>query len=153
MEIERKFLVTNNDWMSLARQKHDILQFYLTTANHAPTIRLRLKDKSAFLTLKYPTQSADVLVRDEYEYEIPVDDFHSQKDQARGNIIQKTRYEVMDSNNQLWEIDVFSSPNEGLVLAEIELESANQDIIFPEWIGEEVTTDRSYSNIHMAFGH
>ena len=151
MEIERKFLIANNDWMSSIRQKHEIIQYYLSNADQAPTIRLRLKDKRAYLTLKYPSQSDSILVRDEYEYEIPAQDFHSQKEHAHGNIIQKTRYEVMDNENQLWEIDVFSSPNAGLVVAEIELQSPDQRIILPEWISDEVTANTAYSNIRMAF--
>lgn len=151
MEIERKFLVANNDWMSSIRQKYEIIQYYLSNADHEPTIRLRLKDKRAYLTLKYPSQSDLILIRAEYEYEIPVQDFHNQKEHARGNIIQKTRYEVMDKHNQLWEIDVFSSPNAGLVVAEIELATPDQKILLPEWIGDEVTTNSAYSNIHMAF--
>lgn len=151
MEIERKFLIANSNWKNAIEKSYEITQFYLTGPDHSPTVRLRTKGATAFLTLKYPSTGHTVLVREEFEYEIPIEDLQAQAAKAKGSVIRKTRHLVRDEFKQIWEIDEFSSPNPQLVLAEIELQSADQTVQFPTWLGAEVTTDDRYSNINMAF--
>ncbi len=151
MEIERKFLIKNADWKSYIQNSFEITQIYLTTPTHAPTLRLRICANQAFLTLKYPSVSKNVLVRDEYEYEIPMADAKAQLQNAKGRAIQKIRHIVVDEYDQKWEIDEFINPNKGLLLAEIELTSQLQKVHFPNWVGDEVTSEDCYSNINMAF--
>ncbi|WP_169566155.1 CYTH domain-containing protein [Sneathiella limimaris] len=151
IEIERKFLVANDSWKQDILSSHKISQFYLSDLSTTPTVRIRQKDDKGFLTLKYPSKQEDVLVRAEFEYEIPVSDVTAHKQFAKGRIVEKTRHLVRGAENLIWEIDVFSSPNPDLVLAEIELKTADQIIQLPDWIGPEVTHNPSYSNIRMAF--
>jgi len=151
MEIERKFLVKDDSWKSEILKSERILQFYLTDENQIPTLRLRLKEATGILTIKYPSTSSSILIREEFEYEIPVKDVLAQQKSAKGQVIQKTRHHVSGPGNLVWEVDVFESPKAGLVLAEIELNNADDRIILPKWIGEEVTSDAAYSNIKMAF--
>ncbi|WP_025896847.1 CYTH domain-containing protein [Sneathiella glossodoripedis] len=151
MEIERKFLVKENSWKSQIIDRFEIEQIYLTTPDHVPTVRLRSQNERAYITLKYPSSDDQVLARAEFEYEIPESDVNAQLSQAKGNPIQKTRFLVKDEFNQRWEVDEFLQPNEGLILAEIELSDIEQEIQLPEWIGKEVTADKKYSNIEMAF--
>lgn len=151
MEIERKFLLKNDRWKDAVTSSAEITQFYLSTPEQVPTFRLRIKDQSAYLTIKYPSTSETVLSRPEYEYEIPLSDVTEQLENAKGKIIKKTRHTVTDTYGQNWEIDEFQSPNSNLTLAEIELTSHDQDIQLPEWLGPEVTSDKRYSNAVMAF--
>jgi len=151
MEIERKFLVKNDDWKSQIQTSENIIQFYLSDLTQTPTVRLRQLGDRGFLTLKYPSISADILIREEYEYEIPVQDVLAQRAAAKGRIITKTRYYIPTEEGHIWEVDVFDSPDKNLVLAEIELEAPDIKIICPGWIGQEVTKDKAYSNIRMAF--
>lgn len=151
MEIERKFLVKNDTWKSHIQKSEKIIQFYLTEENQIPSLRLRLKNEIGLITLKYPSSSTEILIREEFEYEIPARDVLKQQKAAKGQIIRKTRHHVLGPDQHMWEVDIFESPNTGLILAELELETANEKFEIPDWIAEDVTADSQYSNIKMAF--
>jgi adenylate cyclase len=144
LEIERKYLVDLSKW-SPADQGTKMIQAYLGLAPN-PTVRIRISGEKAFLTIKGRSAS---ISRPEFEYEVPVDDASEMLKLAISNPVEKTRYEVMH-DGFLWEIDVFSGKNTGLVVAEIELESENQQILKPDWILEEVTYDERYYNSYLS---
>ncbi|TNE36015.1 MAG: CYTH domain-containing protein [Alphaproteobacteria bacterium] len=152
MEIERKFLVINNGWKQHVTKSSEIIQFYLTRLDQSPTVRLRLIGDRGILTLKYPSISKKLLMRDEFEYDIPKMDVEAQLNRATGEVINKVRHEVTGPDGMIWEVDEFTSPVTGLILAEIELESPDQTFRAPSWLGEEVTRDPAYSNISLSFG-
>ena len=151
LEIEKKFLVSNDKWRTNIIQQDHILQFYISPQNSIPTVRLRLKRDTGYLTIKYPSSTQHILSRPEYEYEIPKSHIEAQKPFAIGQFIEKIRYQVEDEFGQLWEIDEFSSPRCGLVLAEIELAQITDKVQLPEWIGKDVTADKQYSNQVMSY--
>jgi len=151
MEIERKFLVANSSWQKNVLNSEEIIQFYLTNLDQSPTLRLRTKGDKGYMTLKYPSQSTTILMREEYEYEIPIADISAQMSKATGNIIKKTRHNVKGPDGHVWEVDEFESPISDLTLAEIEYSDEKMEVDLPEWVGEEVTTDPSYSNLQLSF--
>ncbi|MEH6526066.1 MAG: CYTH domain-containing protein [Sneathiella sp.] len=151
MEIERKFLVKNDTWKVKSLSTTVITQFYLTGKDQFPSIRLRTAGGKGYLTLKYASVSESILARDEFEYSIPVEDIEAQMDHATGSIIRKTRHIVEGPDNKIWEVDVFDSPANIPVIAELELESLDATFILPNWIGKEVSSDRAYSNLAMSF--
>jgi CYTH domain-containing protein len=145
IEIERKFLIKKDLWQQVAKDKSSyIKQGYLTTDPNL-TIRVRLRDQQAFLTIKGKTKGAS---RPEYEYEIPKADASELLDNFSTNSIEKTRYEITDDGN-LWEVDQFRGDNEGLIVAEIELQDENQKFSLPPWIDIEVTSDARYYNSNL----
>ncbi len=140
-EIERKFLVTSDRWRSLA-QGIDYLQGYLSTVPDR-TVRARIAGETGYLTIKGPTVGISRL---EFEYEIPLDDAKQLLDElCEQPIIEKHRYKI-SFGGLVWEVDEFHGVNEGLVVAEVELESADQAIDLPDWVGEEVSGDPRYFN-------
>ena len=143
-EIERKFLVTENSWRSLAAGTR-YRQGYLNSAKER-TVRVRTIDDKGFLTIKGITTGA---TRAEYEYEIPVADADALLDDlCEKPLIEKNRYKI-DFEGFVWEVDEFFGENEGLIVAEVELESEDQAFETPEWIGEEVTGDPKYFNSNL----
>ena len=151
MEIERKFLVKNNTWKAKSLSSTEIAQFYLTGKDQFPSVRLRIAGDKGFLTLKYASVSENILARDEFEYTVPVKDVEAQMDHATGSIIRKTRYIVEGPDDRIWEVDVFRYPVNIPVIAEIELESLDAPFSLPDWVGKEVTSDHTYSNLAMSF--
>jgi adenylate cyclase len=136
-EIERKFLVCNNDWQQHAAKHCDIRQAYLTIGGKA-SVRVRILDNhTATLTVK--SRPAE-LRRLELEYPIPMLEAEALMPLRQGSIVEKVRYRIP------CEIDVFSGENEGLVIAEIELRDEQQHVELPSWIGEEVTGRPEYYN-------
>jgi adenylate cyclase len=145
-EIERKFLVTGDGWKKKAGAPSHILQGYLARGRQA-TIRVRIKDgKSATLTVKSREAGAS---RAEYEYRIAVKDAKALLELCGRSRIEKHRY-TLPQGKLTWEIDVFGGSHEGLVVAEIELPSADHAVRLPSWIGEEVTNDPRYRNSALA---
>ena len=144
LEIERKFLVDLSKW-SPSDQGTKIIQAYLGL-NPYPTVRIRIAGDKAFLTIKGRSQT---ISRPEFEYEVPVDDAHELLKLAISNPVEKIRYELM-YEGFLWEIDVFLGKNNGLVMAEIELESENQEFSQPDWLLEEVSADGRYYNSYLS---
>lgn len=143
-EIERKFLVVGDDWRSLATPV-PIRQGYLSTVKER-TVRVRTLGDRGYLTIKGLTVGA---VRSEFEYEIPAADAHQLLDElCERPLIEKTRSAVA-IGGLTWEVDAFSGVNDGLIIAEVELENEAQQIDLPDWIGEEVTHDPRYFNANL----
>lgn len=144
VEIERKFLLKGDAWRNLGKPVQ-YRQGYLNSAQER-TVRVRILNNSGFLTIKGITRGA---VRVEYEYEIPKEDGDAMLDDlAEKPLIEKDRYQV-DYKGLTWEIDEFFGENKGLIVAEVELESEDQKLELPEWIGKEVTTDPRYFNSNL----
>jgi adenylate cyclase len=144
-EIERKFLVTGSSWKG-RRPGRRIRQGYLSS-EPARVVRVRTDGRKAFLTVKGPNIGA---ARDEFEYRIPLQDARSLLDDlCERPLIEKTRYRV-PFGGLVWEVDVFTGENRGLVVAEIELEREEQAVRMPPWVGPEVTGDPRYFNANLA---
>lgn len=143
IEIERKFLV-KEDYCFGNNLKNEIIQGYLF-ANEKCATRIRISNNIATLNTKIDING---LSREEYEYEIPLDDGIAMLKHCI-NIIEKTRY-TMDINNMIWEIDFFEGDNAGLVIAEVELTSENEEFKLPCFVSEEVTNDVRYYNTNLA---
>ena len=144
IEIERKFLLTGTTWKNLAPGT-SYRQGYLNSIKER-TVRVRTIDDKGFLTIKGISVGA---TRVEYEYEIPFDDAENLLNElCEKPIIEKNRYKITHGGF-VWEIDEFFGENEGLVVAEIELESEDQTFEKPEWVGEEVTGDPRYFNSNL----
>jgi len=145
IEIERKFLVEGDGWQADAGEGLACRQGYLDSGQGA-TVRVRIIGKEAFLTIKGATTG---ITRSEFEYEIPVPDAAELLELCGDTIVEKRRYFIKHSG-MIWELDVFSGSNTGLVMAEIELESERQPFVLPEWVGEDVSSDPRYRNGHLA---
>ncbi len=144
-EIERKFLVRGDGWREGATAT-PIRQGYLH-ATKAISIRVRRAGGQAYLTVKGTQVGA---TRAEYEYGIPVDDAEAMLDAlCRRPLIEKVRHIVVH-RGLTWEVDVFEGENAGLIVAEVELDSEDQDVALPDWIGPEVTHDPRYLNVNLA---
>ena len=143
MEIERKFLVKDDSWKAQARGV-DFRQGYLNTARER-VVRIRIMEGRAFLTVKGESTG---VTRPEFEYEIPWEDANAMLDLCEKPLVEKTRYEI-EHAGQLWEVDEFHGANDGLVIAECELETEDQAIERPPWLGEEVSNDPRYFNANL----
>jgi CYTH domain-containing protein len=144
LEIERKFLVDIRKWKP-TDQGTRLVQAYLSIEPN-PTVRVRIAGEKAFLTIKGRTKT---ISRPEFEYEIPVDEAQEMMKLAISNPVEKIRYEIM-YEGFLWEVDFFSEKNEGLVIAELELESEDQPFPRPDWLLTEVSGDRKYYNSYLS---
>ena len=146
IEIERKYRVLNLHWQNYVSAKFEIHQGYISTSP-SQTIRVRCSGSSAWITLKGKARHGKRL---EYEYSIPVDDALEMLEKWCSNTrIHKTRHHVMVGNH-LWEVDVFHGENNGLIIAEVELNSIDETFIEPEWVDKEVTDDHRYSNSSLS---
>jgi len=147
VEIERKFLVTSNAFKNEAYQKFRIIQGFL---NRDPerTVRVRLKDNKGILTVK-GLSSKDGLSRFEWEKEISKKDAKALLEFCEKGVIDKLRYEVK-VNNHIFEVDEFFGDNEGLVIAEVELQTENEAFSKPDWLGKEVTGNIKYYNSQLS---
>ena len=145
LEIERKFTV-NKEILPELNNGILIKQCYLLNSPQK-TIRIRIKGEKAYITLK---TGGVGISRNEYEYEIPYQDAEIiMFDFEKTNIIEKTRY-LHKQANHIWEIDIFHGNNEGLILAEIELNSETEVFDKPEWIEKEVSENANYFNSSLA---
>jgi adenylate cyclase len=143
LEIERKFLVKENDWRN--GQGTMYLQGYLNSDENR-NVRVRVVNDRGYLTVKGISQGA---TRVEYEYEIPKAEADAMLDNlCEKPLITKKRYKIV-FKGFVWEVDEFLGENQGLIIAELELESEDQVFIKPEWIGEEVTGDPKYFNSNL----
>jgi adenylate cyclase len=144
-EIERKFLVIGEEWRSQAKGI-PYAQGYIPTGEGA-TVRARIAGDKGYLTIKGKTEG---MARSEFEYPIPVADAREILDTlCEQPFIEKIRYKMV-IDPVVWEIDEFHGENEGLRIAEVELEDENQTVDIPTWIGEEVTGDPRYYNSNLA---
>ena len=145
-EIERKFLVDpKGAWRE--SEKHLICkQGYISTKSTC-SMRIRIMGERGFLTMKTKREG---IQRDEFEYEIPVADAQHMLDHyCDSSIVQKIRHYIRHAG-MLWEIDEFKGDNEGLIMAEVELESIDQEITTPDWAIKEVSGDPRYFNAMLA---
>ena len=141
-EIERKFLILNQDWQEYTNKELRIVQGYLAT-NEFSSTRIRIQNDKANINIKSATLG---ITRTEFKYSIPVGDARLMlEDLCIKPVIEKTRFTV-EHMGHTWEIDVFSGDNEGLIVAEIELSSPDEAFEKPSWIGEEVSNDARYYN-------
>lgn len=147
IEIERKFLVLSNDFIAEAFSKKRIVQAYLNS-NPQRTVRVRIKDDKGFLTIK-GIGNATGLTRLEWETQIALDDAEKLLTLCESGTIDKIRHEVKVGNH-VFEVDVFSGENEGLIMAEIELQSEDEVFEKPHWLGQEVTNDERYYNAYLS---
>jgi adenylate cyclase len=147
LEIERKFLVVSDAWRAQATGSVALEQGYLARSSDV-SVRVRVHDgQSAFLTVKSGGQA---LARAEYEYEIPVPDARELLALCQPNVVVKRRH-LVPAGDLTWEVDVFEGRHAGLVLAEIELDTADQTFELPDWVGEDVTGDERYYNAVLAY--
>lgn len=146
VEIERKFLVVADTWRALATSVTEIAQGYLSTTPER-TVRVRRAADRAWLTIKGKASGAQ---RREYEYPIPVQDaIELLQELCVQPILAKDRY-LVPWGDLCWEIDEFKGESAGLILAEIELPSADYALTLPPWLGAEVTHDYRYTNAYLA---
>jgi len=143
IEIERKFLVANDEWRDASAVY--FYQGYLSREK-GRTVRIRIAGEQAFLTIKGATSG---ISRSEFEYEIPVVDAKQMFSLCDGPLIEKYRRKI-SYEGMTWEVDEFLGENLGLVVAEIELESEQQAFAKPSWLGEEVTDDDRYYNSNLS---
>lgn len=142
-EIERKFLVGPGWRDAVDGPGIEMTQAYLS-ADPRATVRVRIAGPRAWLTVKGLNRG---ISRDEWEYAIPVADARAMAERCASSALSKTRYRA-----GRWEIDEFHGPLEGLVVAEIELESEDEEIALPAWVGREVSDDPRYYNSSLAGG-
>lgn len=147
IEIERKFLVTSEAFKKECYKHTRIVQGFLNT-NSERTVRVRLKGDEGFLTVKGKSTN-DGLSRFEWEKNISNLDAEALLNLCEKGIIDKVRYEVK-MGEHVFEVDVFSQDNEGLILAEVELNHEDEPFEKPDWLGEEVTGDTRYYNSQLS---
>lgn len=144
VEIERRFLLKNQDWQSLATSCEYLSQGYLSVGKER-TVRVRIANQRAFLTIK---GFISAISRPEFEYEIPVSDAQELLKLCPFKV-EKNRYRV-PIGQFVYEIDEFLGDNAPLILAEIELPNENSDFPRPDWLGEEITFDERFSNAYLS---
>lgn len=147
IEIERKFLVSSDAFKSDALCKNHIAQGYLNS-NIERAVRVRIKGEKGFLTIKGKSNETG-LSRFEWEKEILVDEAKALLQLCEKGIIEKNRYEVKVGKH-LFEVDEFMGENEGLLIAEVELQSESEVFEKPSWLGLEVTQDHRYYNSYLS---
>ncbi len=152
VEIERKFLVVDDRWREQAHQVVPMAQGYLNdqaamdTGGQRASVRVRLEGDEAHLNLKSRELGH---TRQEFDYVIPVEDARALLALCVGGLIDKRRH-LVEHGDHLWEIDEFLGDNAGLVVAEIELSSADEAFDRPDWLGAEVTDASRYYNLALA---
>ncbi len=148
IEIEHKYLVKDMSFKKMAHKSYSITQGYLSREK-GRTVRVRVRDDEAYVTIK--SGRTEGFGRQEYEYRIPVEDGRELMKLCPAPVIEKTRY-LVDYAGNTWEIDVFHGDLDGLVIAEIELNSEDQQYEVPPFVGENVTGDSRYSNSRLGLG-
>lgn len=147
LEIERKFLVENEDFKTVCYQKKLVKQGYLNS-DKSRTVRIRIADDKGFITIKGQSNKTGT-TRFEWEKEIDILEAEQLLLLCEPSIIDKTRFYVK-SENHIFEVDEFYSDNQGLIVAEIELNSENEQFKKPSWLGKEVTGNIKYYNSSLS---
>ena len=147
VEIERKFLVISESFIGESFAQKRIVQAYLSSVPER-TVRIRIKGDKGFITIKGKSNDSGT-TRLEWEKEISLSEAESLLSICESGIIDKIRYEV-NVGNHVFEVDVFSGENEGLIIAEIELQSEHEIFEKPIWLGEEVTNDERFYNSFLS---
>jgi adenylate cyclase len=147
VEIERKFLVADDSWQSGVVSTDRLVQAYLAIGERAQ-VRVRSSGEHAWVTVK---GQAEGIARPEFETEVPVSFVEGVRAAGlcEGTPVEKDR-SVVDVDGYLFEVDVFHGANEGLVLAELELDTPDAEFPRPAWLGAEVTDDKRYRNAYLA---
>lgn len=148
IEIERKFLLKNNNWQAQVLSSSCFKQGYLNETenkeNIKSSVRIRIEGEQANINIKSMTLS---ISRQEYEYEIPLADAEKMlKELCVQPLIEKTRH-IVQYQGHKWEVDVFEGDNKGLIVAEIELENEVEAFEKPDWLGKEVSDQEKYYNV------
>ena len=143
LEIERKFLVKDDSYKRMAYHASRIAQGYICSSR-GRTVRVRIRDDKGYLTIKGPSDQQG-LGRYEWEKEIPLCEAHELMKLCEPGMIDKTRY-LVRSGKHVFEVDEFYGENEGLTIAEVELESEDESYEKPDFVGDEVTGDVRYYN-------
>ena len=146
LEIERKFLVLDDSYKREAFSSYHIMQGYICS-ERGRTVRVRIRDNQGFITIKGPSDIGG-LARYEFEQEIPLADAEQLMRLCQPGIIDKTRW-LVKSGDFTVEVDEFHGDNDGLVMAEVELKSVDDQPVLPPFIGKEVTGDRRYYNSQL----
>ena len=149
-EVERKFLVNNQDWKDLAHKQTHFAQGYLNDISQAgakSSVRVRIEGESANMNIK----SLEIgLSRDEYEFSIDLEDAKNMLTTLTvGPVIEKVRY-LVKVGQHTWEVDEFCGDNQGLIVAEVEIDSEEEHIDIPNWAGREVTEEVRFYNISLS---
>ncbi|MFT4257842.1 MAG: CYTH domain-containing protein [Pseudoxanthomonas sp.] len=151
-EIERKFLVAGDGWRTAAHKVVPMAQGYLNPLDavesgaQQASVRVRIEGEAAFLNLKSRQLGT---TRQEFDYAIPVADAQALLALCVGGRIEKRRHYVTHAG-KLWEVDEFLGDNAGLVVAEIELDAADEAFDLPSWAGKQVTERLRYYNLALA---
>ena len=146
IEIERKFLLANDDWRNEICESQFLRQGYLNNETRC-SVRVRTCAERAWLNIKSVTIGAQ---RQEFEYEIPLEEANRMLDTlALRPLIEKWRH-LVKVGGHTWEIDEFEGGNAGLIVAEIELDFPDEPFDRPAWLGEEVTSDVRYYNTSLS---
>jgi CYTH domain-containing protein len=152
VEIERKFLVRSDAWREASSRAVEMVQGYVCVEAHV-TVRVRVAGDQGWLTLKGRSVEGKC-GRPEYEYQVPVEEARELLERfARHGHVRKIRHyvEVLDrAGKRIWEVDEFLDKNAGLILAEVELSKEGEEVILPDWVGDEVTADRRYQSGYLA---
>lgn len=145
IEIERKFLVKDNSFLDDFSRSNRIVQGYLSS-HPERTVRVRIKGENGYLTIKGKSEGFS---RYEWEKEINIEEAEKLLQLCESGVIDKIRYDVIVGTH-IFEVDVFYGENEGLVLAEIELQTEDETFEKPNWLGEEVTENIKYYNSYLS---
>ena len=144
-EIERKFLVTSDTWRQQIDRTLEIKQAYFCNTEKA-SLRVRISDQTGFFSSKSMTQQ---IRRHEFEYEVPLNDAEFMLEyMCMGSLIIKKRH-LVTVDRHVWEVDEFLGDNEGLIVAEIELEYEEEAFTKPQWAGNEVSNEKRYINLSL----
>jgi len=152
LEIERKFLVTNDNWRADAHAVIPMAQGYINdmaatdSGAQKASVRVRIQGDAAYLNIKSRELGH---TRQEFEYPVPVSEARELLALCVGGLVDKRRH-LVQHGGLLWEVDEFLGDNAGLVVAEVELESADQAFAKPDWAGAEVTDESRYYNLALA---
>ena len=147
LEIERKFLVKNVDFITLASTKNRIVQGYLNSTPER-TVRVRIKGNKGYLTIKGISNESGT-TRMEWEKEIDLQDAEELLKLCEKGVIDKIRYEI-PFGNHIYEVVIFNGENEGLIMDEIELQTEDETFEKPYWLGEEITSDKRFYNAYLS---
>lgn len=146
LEIERKFLIVSDGWLSLVEGSPKRLSQGYLCSDTCKSVRVRIAGERATITVKGAREGISRL---EFQYDIPVPHAEMMLALCEKPLIDKTRY-IVRHDGMKWEVDIFHGENEGLQVAEIELEHEDQPVKIPEWVGREVSHEARYYNSCLA---
>ncbi|MCH2232102.1 MAG: CYTH domain-containing protein [Crocinitomicaceae bacterium] len=141
-EIEYKYLVDKTAWLQIEKPTPELIVQGFISKSKECVVRVRIKGDKGFLTIKGKTVG---ITRKEFEYEIPLADAEGMLENFIDKSIRKQRYEI-EFSGKTWEVDEFHGPLEGLILAELEVESIEEEFELPNWVTEDVSKDPNYYN-------